>query len=49
MNLTEIWLKIVDGIHPTDGRVQWRFLVNTEMNLRAQQNLGEFLDQLMEF
>jgi hypothetical protein len=43
MNLREIRFGDVDLIHWAQDRDSWRAIVNTVMNLRVPQNVGNFL------
>jgi hypothetical protein len=43
MDLREIGWEVVDWIRLTQDRDQWRAVVNTVMNLRVPEKMGNFL------
>jgi hypothetical protein len=43
MDLREIGLGGMDWIYLSQGRDQWKTLVNTVMNLQVPENAGKFL------
>jgi hypothetical protein len=43
MVLREIDREVVDWIHLSQDRDQWLAVVNTEMNLRVPEEVGNFL------
>jgi hypothetical protein len=43
INHREILWEVVDGMHLAQDRDQWRAVVNTVMNFRGPQNVGNLL------
>jgi hypothetical protein len=43
MNIREVACENVDWIHLPRGRIHWRAVVNTAMNLRVLEKAGNFL------